>query len=370
MQIPTHSAPPKVGLAGFYGHGNFGDDLMAVIIGLFLKQAGIPFSVYKLCPPYAEAFQFTVAHSAGELLQDTQVLLWGGGGLLAPWSNLTYNLLFPGVAEEFDGLIKAARCRGLRLCACSVGGNGDYPARLTPDYKQSFVEAAEYISVRNPHDLALLERVGVRGDYFPDIVWRAPNCFPVRRRKSGAPRVGIDLYMGNLARTNSSYIIPLLYFITRSRRDCEFVFMDTTNRSVRPYRGLGGFITGANVSSYQFHDPFADLEFLASLDLLVSSRLHTVVLCLGYGVPAVSLFGEKKTRLLLENLGRPNLYYGHRRIRQFLSLMLERPAMAQFIREFEFPDVARLSDDSSGHLRRLLQVLQPGAETARRSMHF
>ncbi len=178
MQISPHPARPKVGLVGFYGHGNFGDDLMAVIIGLFLKQAGIPFSVFRLCQPYAEAFQFNVAHSADELIEDTQVLLWGGGGLLIPWSNLTYNLLFPGVAEEFGNLIRAARRRGLRFCACSVGGNGDHPVRLTPDYKHSFVEAAEYMSVRDPQDLALLERFGVRGDYFPDIVWRAPTLLP------------------------------------------------------------------------------------------------------------------------------------------------------------------------------------------------
>jgi hypothetical protein len=362
MHNSTHPTHPKVGLVGFYGHGNFGDDLMAVVFGLFLKQAGVPFSVYRLCPPYAEAFQFKVAHSVDELLQDTQVLLWGGGGLLIPWSNLTYDLLFPGIAEEFNGLISAARRRGLRFCACSVGGSGDHPARLTPGYKHSFIEAAEYVSVRNPQDLSLLERFGVRADYFPDVLWRAPDCFPVRRQKAGTLRVGIDLYLGNLVRSNSLYVIPLLNLISRSRRDCEFVFIDTTNRSVKPYRGLGRFMTGANVSSYQFCDPFADLEFLASLDLLVSSRLHTLLLCLGYGVPAVSLFAERKTRLFLQNLERPDLYYGHRRIRQFLSLMLEGPAMARFVQKYEFPDAATLSGESYGHLLKLHQVLQPGTE--------
>ena len=150
--------PPRVGLVGLYGQGLFADDLMGVIFGLFLRRLGVPFSVYKLCKPYAEAFGFTVAHSVEELLEDAQALLWGGGGLLVPWSNLVYNLVYPHLEADYSRLIAATRAKGIPMYAFSVGGSGEYPRKLTPSYKQSFLESAEYISVRNREDLPLLQR--------------------------------------------------------------------------------------------------------------------------------------------------------------------------------------------------------------------
>jgi hypothetical protein len=65
---------------GFYGHGNLGDDAMAVLLGRFLRQAGIPFSVHRLCEAYAQPNGFRVALSPEELLENADVLLWVGLG--------------------------------------------------------------------------------------------------------------------------------------------------------------------------------------------------------------------------------------------------------------------------------------------------
>jgi hypothetical protein len=127
MSAPAEGRPPVVGLVGFYGHGNFGDDLMALIFGLFLRRIGVSFSVYRFCPPCAARFSFSVVQSAEELLESADVLLWGGGGLLAPWPNLTYRVLYPRVASECSRLIGAALRRGVTLLASSVGGDGSCP---------------------------------------------------------------------------------------------------------------------------------------------------------------------------------------------------------------------------------------------------
>jgi len=348
----------RVALAGYYGRGNFGDDLMAVLFGLALREAGVDFSVYRPNSREAGRFGFPVAQSPAELLEDAKLLIWGGGGLLVSWSPVLYELLFRGVAREYANLVAMAVSRGVRCAALSVGGSGECPARLTPGYKQDFVSAAEYISVRNPQDLRLLERNGLRGEYFPDVVWRAADSFPVPPRVRGARRIGIDLYLSNLARRQALYLVPLLLAITRIRSDCEFILLDSTNQEARPYRGLARLIRGPNVGRRQFSDLAADLEFLASLDLLVSSRLHTPMVCMGYGVPALSLFGEKKTALMMQNLNLAACTFSHRNIRSFAALLSRREKLGPFLEQYPFPDIVRLRRESCGHLERLHALLR------------
>jgi polysaccharide pyruvyl transferase WcaK-like protein len=350
----------KVGLTGFYGYGNFGDDLMAVLFGLALRQAGVDFSVYKLCRNVADSFGFRTANSAEDLLADAQLLLWGGGGLLVSWSAFTYELLYRGVSRDYDRLIEMAGRRGCRFCALSVGGTGECPPRLIPGYKQAFLNAAEYISVRNPQDVYLLKKHGVQGDYFPDLVWQTADHFPFGRHHRGTTKIGVDIYLSNLARKHALHILPLLWMITRIRSDCEFTFLDTTNRSMRPYRGAGRLIRGRNVRCRQFSDLAADLEFLASLDLLISTRLHTPMICMGYGVPAVSLFGEKKTALLMKNLDLSCLSIGHRELPAFASLLVHKARLSRFLEQFHFPDVSKLRNESYGHQKRLRAILGIG----------
>ena len=350
--------PPRVALAGFYGRGNFGDDLAAVLFGLFLKRIRVPVRVYKLCASLSGEFGLEAARTADELLDDAQLLVWGGGGLLAPWADRTYGLLYPGVAEEYDSLIGAALRRGVPLSALSVGGTGAYPSPLTPRYKQRLLESATYVSVRNPQDLALLARHRVAGDYFPDVVWQTATQFPAERTRSDRRRIGIDVYPSNLLRQKALHLAAWLQLIVWKRRDCEFVLLDTTNARVKAYRGLGVLVRGRNARTYQFHDLRQDLQVLASLDLMVTTRLHAWMACVGYGVPAISLAGEKKTTLLLENLRMEDACFGRGRSGRFLRLMLSKDRLERFLRDFPFPDVARLRAESDGHFRRLSELLE------------
>jgi polysaccharide pyruvyl transferase WcaK-like protein len=354
------SGSPRVALVGFYGQGNFGDDLMALVYGQYLKRRGLSFSVYKLCTPYAARFGFHVAQSAEELLEGADILLWGGGGLLVSWQSLTYRLLFPRVQGEFSALIDTARGKGVRFLASSVGGGGSCPEQLKPRYKQQFVESAEFITVRNPQDLDFVRRLGVEGESYPDILWSASEYLPVQPVKHSGLRIGVDAYFNNLLRQHIVQLLPLLYGLTRERKDCEFVLLDTTNRTIRAYRGLGTLIRGANVRSHQFTDPDEDLATLASLDLLVSTRLHSLLMCLESGVPVISLCGENKTRLLLENVGLKHLCFGPERIGEFIALMRSKPALDRFLRDYQFPDVAALARDSGGHLEALGERLNGG----------
>ena len=355
---PHRGDAPKVALAGYYGRGNFGDDLMAVLFGFALRQAGVDFTIYRLGREEADRFGFKTADSARELLEGERLLLWGGGGLLVPWSRFLYALLYPGVSGEYARLIRMAGDLGLRFCALSVGGCGECPSQLTPDYKQAFLNAAEYISVRNPQDIDLLKQNSVPGDYFPDVIWQTPDHFPAPSRSRGTSRIGVDIYLSNLARKRALHLLPLLWRVTRMRPDCEFIFLDSTNRNVRPSRSPGRLIRGGNIRNYQFSDLAADLGFLASLDLLISSRLHTPMICMGYGVPVLSLFGEKKTTLMMKNLDLARCSFGRGQMKAFASLLSHKDPLSVFLEQYRFPEAARLRHESYGHQERLRAILE------------
>jgi polysaccharide pyruvyl transferase WcaK-like protein len=349
---------PKVGLVGFYGQGNFGDDAAALMFGCALRDLGLPVLIYRLCAPYARAFGFEVASTPDELVRNVDVLVWGSGGLLIPWPSLTYRMLFPHIGEEFAEVVRLALAKGVRLIGSSVGGDGTCPARIEPSYKELFAASAAFLSVRNPQDLRLLERLGVPGAWHPDVLWLAAERLGYQTRKQPGLTIGLDLYPSNLIRRHAWYVLPLLFDLIRTRRDCNFVLLDTTNRSVKPYRGIGCFLSAANARNLQFSEPAADLKALASLDLLVSSRLHAPVVASACGVPCLSLFGEKKTRLLLSNLGREDLLFGHRRLAELLGLLRDRKKLDTFLRDFRFPPIEELRAGADLHFHDLAGQLQ------------
>lgn len=347
----------RVALCGYYGYGNFGDDLMAILLGLSIRERGIDFTIYRLCNEEAIPFGFKNTDSIDDLLSGARYLIWGGGGLLVSWPSFLYSILYPRVAGRYSRLIKAAANLGLKFWALSVGGSGDDASRLTPGFKQAFLNAAEYVSVRNPQDVLPLNNKGVQCEYFPDVIWQTADRFPVKPRSRGSSRIGVDLYFSNLARRRALHLVPLLLKITRMRPDCEFIFLDSTNKRVRPNRSLGRIIRGPNVRSYQFSDLTADVDFLASLDLLISSRLHTPMICMGYGVPALSIFGEKKSILMMNNLDLSGYCLGRPQMAWFSSLLTHKDRLTAFLERYRFPDTSRLRSQSYGHQRQLDRIL-------------
>ena len=350
-------ASHHIALVGFYGHGNFGDDYYAVLLGLALRGAGHSVSIFRLSEAYAKPLGFQTACTPEQLLDGADVLLWGGGGLLVPWRDLTYRVMFPGVAAEFDRVVTLATRKGVRLAACSVGGDGSCPPRLAPAYKENFARSASFMTVRNPQDLAVLKRLGVPGAAFPDLMWLAGNHLALADRAAGGMRIGFDIYLSTVLRHAAPSLLAALEEVTNRRPDCQFFFIDSTNAGRKPYRGLGRLIRGSNARSYQFSDPESDLRFLASLDLLVSSRLHAPMVALQFGVPVISFLAEKKTSLLFSNLGLDCLSFGRDRIPELSRLLSSQPSLDRFLRDFRFPDIASLRAAAGGHLRFLREQL-------------
>lgn len=351
----------RVALTGYYGRGNFGDDLMAVIIGQALRKWGIEPRVSGLCEPYAGRFGFEVARTPRELLDDVDLLVWGGGGALVSWRGRKVDKETRLQLETHVELLDEAKRRGVRTVAISVGGDGDPSAPHPGERRARLISLASWMTVRNQADMAIPQSAGIPCRYFPDIVWGTSDFFPApARRRGGRLRIGVDIYFANLQRQHAAYMVALMQTAVLRRPDIEFIFVDSTNRACSPYRCIGRAVWGPNVTRYQFEQPEADLELLGGLDALVSTRLHVPVVCLQYGVPVASVFGEGKTRMLFESLGFSEHSYRHSRMAEWAKVMLARQGWERWIESYRFLPADELREASRGHLRVLAEEVNAG----------
>lgn len=356
---------PTVAIYGYFGYGNFGDDLMAIIFGTHARRLGYRVKVYKLCANYAGWARLEVVHSLSELTDGVEIVVLASGSLLVSGlSSQTFGIskkLSANLAlgdQEFAELMELTWRHDVPLCTLSIGGD-DKSAGELPAIKRRLLQACIYASVRNPQDVPRVRQLEIPCDYYPDVVWQASMLVPIEETPPAERlRIGVDLYWSNLLRQGALYLPFLLYLVVIFRRDMDFVFIDTTNLSAEKFRAVQPPFKLRNISRYQFQTPNKDLLLAASLDLVLSSRIHLGIACMSYGVPFLSLFGEPKTRLFLQNIGLSDCVIRHRKLIGFLRLLLKPRRLRQFLREFRIPGRDDLVAQSRGHLNKLTSILE------------
>ena len=132
-----------------------------------------------------------------------------------------------------------------------------------------------------------------------------------------------------------------------------------------PVRKLDRLLRGPHVESYQFRHLEEDLSTLASLDLLLSMRLHAAVVALAYGVPVIPLFVEDKTSVFFRELGLGRLLCRHAHVPWLSRLLASRTRLDAFLAGYPHPDTATLARESRGHLELLTRLVAPPPATAR-----
>lgn len=333
-----------VGLFGFYGYGNFGDDLMSVIIAMYLTEKGFEPLIHGSGCEYAEQQGFQTVETVEELIQRTKAIVFGGGGLLVSWKSSHLAQQYRQFNENMEHhqrqaktLLSTAKRQGVPIFAISVGGDGSCPQQIVPEYKQKVLEASTFITVRNKEDVKLLRKSGTPGVYLPDIAWLTSSIFPLNHTKDTKVRIGIDMYVSNLQEQRAWYIPRLVQALTLRYPDIDFVFIDTTNSNKAASGASHWPCLKSNSTMYQFHDLGTDLTQITSLDLLISTRLHLGVVCLSYGIPFISLFGEKKTKLFMKNTGILEYFFNNRSLTHLLGLLFRRKRLLHLIKHWQVP---------------------------------
>jgi polysaccharide pyruvyl transferase WcaK-like protein len=290
----------KIAIWGSYLWGNFGDDLMAIMTALYLKQRYHDPIIYKLDATLADFHQLKTTQNLDELLANTSALVIGGGGFLGGNSLMD---------NEWLQLENALASKKLPIHILSIGGDGiaadphvsSSACRLMGSH---FVRSA---SVRLESDIAALKRINpglCKLEQFPDIVFTAPSFFPPNKLASKRRNNTIIL---NLLRSKPLAFVEASFGLAPAARTTNLLFAATHLDHLRKSTAQPKLDY-----EYQSQHPRKNLRYtgisthvnaLAEASAVISNKLHLGVTALAYGTPFFSINGAPKTQAFMRESG-------------------------------------------------------------------
>ncbi|WP_430972677.1 polysaccharide pyruvyl transferase family protein [Sunxiuqinia rutila] len=298
----------KIGIWGNYCYGNFGDDLMAVSIANYLKRKGHQPIVYRLDYVLASLFNIEVENSVLKLVEKVDFLFIGGGGMLVVDSFLR-QFLSP-VARSFERDFKefneALDRYKKNVYPISIGGNGNGDSNLPRQRKKFFSSSfACNGTLRLKGDLMLTKTLGKEYTYIPDILLGTANQFRVNpdrllKSKNNETWIGLNLLSKSLK--DETWCQELIDLANKNSNIKLFFIKTHLENYPVDYEYLPDELS-ENVKIYQYANIEETLTFLASLDFVISSKLHVGLTALSLGTPFLSFKAKKKTLAQLKELG-------------------------------------------------------------------
>jgi hypothetical protein len=301
----------KIAIWGSYEHGNFGDDLMAIIFAEALKKEGCFPIIYRLNEKIANRFNVDTTNDLTELFSGVSFAIVGGGGMLV--IDNSFRRYFSKVAWQFESdfkkLYEALKYLNVELIPLSIGGNGESGSNTNlPKYRSKvFSEMVTRGTLRLEGDLPLAKKLNINTQCIPDILLTTSSTFPVVKKKSSLiKKIGI-----NLVGVSSSKLSGLLESLAVNNENIEIVFINTHLEEYgHDYELTKKVHTSERISDFCHTDDFMrTFNLLSSLDLLISSKLHLGLTAMTYRTPFISYNGKKKTNSYLNSVSQEKTIY-------------------------------------------------------------
>ena len=258
----------------------------------------------------ALVFETISVRRAWQWLRTADLVLASGGGQLdAVWGG-TWGQ--PYALARWAWLAHRAH---VPFAFLSVGYGGT-PTRLSRRLLRYAVSHAAYCSVRDAGSLALTRQLGINSELpvVPDLAFALRPASPLRPRRPGYD-VGISpmVYMRPGRWPNQNLTEYQRYItlwadlvvdrVARGDRVHLFVTDPADMEAVQEVWDRLDAATRARCSIAHATTPDTLLEFFRRLDVVVSSRLHGVLLAIVAGRPVLALSHERKVRTLMNDAG-------------------------------------------------------------------
>ena len=284
-----------IGLYGYYSQGNYGDDLMAVMTAVYLRQNGYECLVYGLRQKDKLDFNIDTTCDLDEFVAKSDAIVLAGGGLY-----ITHNSPWPPVVDAYKQLgVLLEKCKPLNrpLFGLSLGGSG---TAKFPEWQNSaitFTNQAKWVSVRNKEDLLIANRYQRSFAHFPDIVWCCSTFFP--KNVSPMPSIRIGVYSAYaINRFDEILLNMFLRALSRLRR-IELIIIN----DIKVFKRLSRSMRSKQaISCYHMCSLHDDTSLISSLDYVITSRLHVGISCMSYGGGMIALLPERKAVLALSDI--------------------------------------------------------------------
>ena len=321
MKTPARS---RLLVAGYYGFGNLGDEMILASLLAIARRLWPGCSVHALSgdPEQTAALHGVTATSWTDLpgtvraVAAADLVLLGGGGLFHDyWGVSPGDLLSPRQSgiSYYAGVVALARLLDKRVGLWSLGVG----PLLTPEGREltaAVFREAEYAAVRDAASLAELAALGAAEGVAvvpdPAFAWGEPGRAQ-QAVASRPPRVGVAVRPWNVgvepAATEAALVEALSRLVAERGATISFLPFQTIEgelendlalaRRLRAALGTGEIVLPEPGA------PWRAVEAIAGLDLLVAMRLHAVVRALSCGVPFVALAYDPKVTALARDLG-------------------------------------------------------------------
>lgn len=284
-------ARPKIGLVGFYGPGNYGDELF---LDVFRQHLG---SDVDLGAVFDSPTRPYFRRPVRDVVRDHDAIVIGGGDLLVPW----------GLGDRYwltDYLRRPVHIAGVGVPTWRPA-KPDVVAQLRRFVRHRNVKS---ITVRDEESAAWIrEHLDplVAVDATADLVF-ALDLPPVEP-PDGSPILGINVRW----REGNDDYDAVRALAARGRelgyrlRTIVLSTGDVRTRDERAFEELA--IDGPDVERIASEDLGTLTHAIGGCTMLASHKFHGTVVATAYGIPAISMSTTDKNRNLLRRLGRPEL---------------------------------------------------------------
>ncbi|HCV79940.1 MAG: hypothetical protein CMP12_19075 [Zunongwangia sp.] len=295
-----------IGIWGNYNYGNWGDDLMAIIIAEYIKKNGHRTIVYRLDEDLSKEHNIPSERSVDKLVRDSDFLLIGGGGMLVG-NSLVKRLLSP-IAKKFErdfkDLNKSLKAHGKKIYPITIGGEEKMEVSLSKSRSDFFKsDSVPGGTLRLKGDIPFVHTFNKNFIYYPDILFDIKNQFELGKtleKPENEIWMGVNLINKNLK--NEKWHLDLIE-IAQKRNNLKVFFIKT---HLPKYKQDYEFVPNKendNVKIHQYTSVEGTLSLLKNLDLVISSKLHLGLTALSLGTPFFSYKGKGKTISALNSIG-------------------------------------------------------------------
>jgi hypothetical protein len=292
-----------VGIWAPLRYTNYGDDLQAIVFALFVKSLGYKVRVYQLDEGMAKIYKLDVAHNLNELCNGVKLCIIAGGALLTP-RLLHRRLLHKGAYEyeqDFKNLFKACEQYKTKFLPISIGGDGKVrnPALYIGKHRSKFFKSKHFMNgtVRLVGDVEQMEKFGKSFEYYPDYLLQTPKYLPLNifndSKTEAVKKIGLNLKRG---RYLSKELLNGIYNYAEQNDDMEFYFIKTHTEHSNINYEYTPQTESKNIKIVMYTSPSQLLEFIQTIDVLITSKLHLGITGLSIGTPYLSYRGHGKAK--------------------------------------------------------------------------
>lgn len=340
----------KVAIWGSLNYGNFGDDVMNVLFALHLKSLGCTPYLYRLNKGLAEKYGIKTVDNLDDMLKDASFSIIGGGS----W--LESRKLGEEYEEDFYEYIKKTKLYKVPYYAISIGGDSRVEKEHLTDDRILLFSNEMYSggTVRLKSNLKTLESFGKKVFYYPDIVLISNEFFGdkyLHKRDTKKFKIAITQGRNNPRLKNFIRKFKLLNLFNS---DVEIYFLNTH----LPEYNLNYEFQVSKESKGLKNKQYESLEelynFVNTIDIMVSSKLHPGVAAISCGKPFLWVPGFDKTRSFLKSVKLENYEY---ELNAILDLILSKK-IKNIIDNYSFDEIKKQKEMARGHLNFLTDIVK------------